>query len=222
MSLSGSVVPCWSCGAARPADAPLCPACGKVQPVAPIKAGESRVSDKFAMLGFSRSFDLDDAKLPEQFRALSRKLHPDRFVKATPQERRFALEQGIQRQLRIEQQRVHLRARQHYRAIVIRQPRRVAHGSRERGKQTHNGDAHDHGGNQNFEEGEAVAGACATDHGVISGTPVTGSMRIVLCAPRALLSSMAIRGAVPPGINTNRRGSTPINFTPAGMSSLRA
>jgi molecular chaperone HscB len=93
MSSSPAVVPCWSCAAPRGADAPLCPACGKVQPAAPIKAGESRVSDKFAMLGFSRSFDLDDAKLPEQFRALSRKLHPDRFVKATPQERRFALEQ---------------------------------------------------------------------------------------------------------------------------------
>ncbi len=93
MPSSPAAVPCWSCGVARLADAPLCPACGKVQPAAPIKPGESRVADKFAMLGFSRSFDLDEAKASESFRALSRKLHPDRFVKATPQERRFALEQ---------------------------------------------------------------------------------------------------------------------------------
>jgi len=86
-------VPCWSCGAERGADVPLCPACGKVQPATPHKAGETRVADKFAMLGVERNFDLDEAKLSEQFRALSRKLHPDRFVRATPQERRFALEQ---------------------------------------------------------------------------------------------------------------------------------
>ena len=92
-SVSGAVTNCWSCGAARAPDAPLCPACGKVQPVPPNKAGETRVADKFAMLGFPRAFDLDAEKLAEQFRALSRKLHPDRFARASPQERRFALEQ---------------------------------------------------------------------------------------------------------------------------------
>ena len=78
---------------ARPADASLCPACGKVQPAAPHKPGEARAPDKFAMLGLMRSFDLNDEALQTAFRALSRKLHPDRFARATPQERRFALEQ---------------------------------------------------------------------------------------------------------------------------------
>ncbi len=84
---------CWSCGAAHRVDAPLCEACGKVQPVPPHRPGEARTSDKFAMLALPRSFDLDDEALSTAFRALSRKLHPDRFARATPQERRFALEQ---------------------------------------------------------------------------------------------------------------------------------
>jgi molecular chaperone HscB len=51
------------------------------------------VTDKFAVLGFPRSYDLDGRALEESFRALSRKLHPDRFARATPRERRFSLEQ---------------------------------------------------------------------------------------------------------------------------------
>jgi molecular chaperone HscB len=83
------MIACWSCGAARPANAALCPACNKVQP--PPAAGAAR--DKFAFLGFEPGFDLDIPMLEERFRGLSRKLHPDRFARATPQERRFSLEQ---------------------------------------------------------------------------------------------------------------------------------
>jgi molecular chaperone HscB len=80
---------CWSCGVARaPADA-LCPACGKVQPPPPPQG----VLDKFAVLGLPRSYELDEGVLDEAFRGLSRKLHPDRFARATPRERRFSLEQ---------------------------------------------------------------------------------------------------------------------------------
>src|SRR2546423_4746762 len=80
---------CWSCGAARaPTDA-LCPACGKVQPPPPPQG----VLDKFAVVGLPRAYELDERALEETFRALSRKLHPDRFVRATPRERRFSLEQ---------------------------------------------------------------------------------------------------------------------------------
>jgi molecular chaperone HscB len=60
-----------------------------VQPVPP--AGSS--TDRFAYFGLPAALDLDQAKLEEQFRALSRKLHPDRFARATAQERRFSLEQ---------------------------------------------------------------------------------------------------------------------------------
>ena len=87
---------CWSCGAARaPSDA-LCGACGKVQPVPPVRAGERSLPvafDKFAVLGVPRGFDQDEAALEDRFRAVSRKLHPDRFARAAPQERRYALEQ---------------------------------------------------------------------------------------------------------------------------------
>ena len=44
------------------------------------------------MLGLAPSFD-EPAGLDERFRALSRKLHPDRFARASAQERRFSLEQ---------------------------------------------------------------------------------------------------------------------------------
>jgi molecular chaperone HscB len=79
---------CWSCGGAVAASDALCPACGKVQP--PPAAGSQ--PDRFATLGFEPSFD-EPARLDEKFRALSRKLHPDRFARATPQERRYSLEQ---------------------------------------------------------------------------------------------------------------------------------
>ena len=79
---------CWSCsGPTRTADA-ICPACGKVQP--PPKAGEQL--DKFAVLGLAPSFE-EPAGLDEKFRTLSRKLHPDRFARAAPVERRHSLEQ---------------------------------------------------------------------------------------------------------------------------------
>jgi molecular chaperone HscB len=80
---------CWSCGVARAPTEPLCPACGKVQPPPPPRG----VVDKFTILGLPRAYELDERALEETFRALSRKLHPDRFARATPRERRFSLEQ---------------------------------------------------------------------------------------------------------------------------------
>ena len=79
---------CWHCGGRiTPGDA-ICPSCGKVQPPPP--AGTS--IDRFALLGFPPGFD-EPPGLDEKFRALSRKLHPDRFARASAQERRFSLEQ---------------------------------------------------------------------------------------------------------------------------------
>jgi molecular chaperone HscB len=59
-----------------------------VQPPAP--AGTQ--PDRFAVLGVTPSFE-EPAGLDDRFRALSRKLHPDRFARASAQERRFSLEQ---------------------------------------------------------------------------------------------------------------------------------
>src|SRR2546427_3416963 len=80
---------CWSCGAARASTDALCPSCGKVQPP-PAPEG---VVDRFAVMGLPRSYELDERALEDTFRSLSRKLHPDRFARATPRERRFSLEQ---------------------------------------------------------------------------------------------------------------------------------
>jgi molecular chaperone HscB len=79
---------CWSCGTDHAAADPVCPSCRKVQPPPP--AGSQ--PDRFAVLGLTPSFD-EPAGLDDRFRALSRKLHPDRFARATPRERRYSLEQ---------------------------------------------------------------------------------------------------------------------------------
>ena len=83
-----SAAKCWSCGEDRALPDPLCAACGRVQPPAPGAA-----PDKFAVLGLARGYELDLAQVEERYRALSRKLHPDRFTRASPKERRFSLEQ---------------------------------------------------------------------------------------------------------------------------------
>ena len=79
---------CWSCGGEVAAGDPICPSCSKVQPAAPASAS----LDKFGLLGVAPSFD-EPAGLDEKFRSLSRKLHPDRFARASPRERRYSLEQ---------------------------------------------------------------------------------------------------------------------------------
>ena len=87
--MSLAAVQCWSCGQSRGTAEALCPHCGKVQP--PPVAGT--LVDKFAVLGLPRSFELDVLAVETNHRALSRKLHPDRFARATAQERRYSLEQ---------------------------------------------------------------------------------------------------------------------------------
>lgn len=64
----------------------FCGACGKVQPAAPV--------DYFTFFGFARKLDLDTAILEKEFYALSRRLHPDVFAQAQPQERAWSLEQS--------------------------------------------------------------------------------------------------------------------------------
>ncbi len=80
---------CWSCGNERSSADALCASCGKPQP--PPVAGSQ--IDNFAILGIPRSFDVDLAQIEERFRSLSKRLHPDRFARAGPKERRYSLEQ---------------------------------------------------------------------------------------------------------------------------------
>jgi molecular chaperone HscB len=79
---------CWSCAKEVAAADPFCAACGKVQPPPP----DGARPDRFAVLGVTPSFDEPEG-LDDRFRSLSRKLHPDRFARASAQERRYSLEQ---------------------------------------------------------------------------------------------------------------------------------
>lgn len=65
----------------------FCPACRKIQPV-------GRSEDPFSLLGLAREFAIDGALLDRRFRELSRHLHPDRFARAEPRERRISLERS--------------------------------------------------------------------------------------------------------------------------------
>jgi molecular chaperone HscB len=80
-------VTCWSCKADVAAGTLFCPACGKIQPV-------GRGEDHFSLLGVPREFAIDQAELDRRFRDLSRRLHPDRFARAEPRERRLSLERA--------------------------------------------------------------------------------------------------------------------------------
>ncbi len=53
------------------------------------------MSDPFATLGVPRRFTLAPSELEQRHRDLSRALHPDRYVTATPSERRVALERAV-------------------------------------------------------------------------------------------------------------------------------
>lgn len=64
----------------------FCGACGKVQPAVPV--------NYFTFFGFPPKLNLDTAALEKEFYALSRRLHPDVFAQAGPQERAWSLEQS--------------------------------------------------------------------------------------------------------------------------------
>jgi molecular chaperone HscB len=78
---------CWSCKADVAAGTIFCLACRKIQPV-------GRGEDHFSLLGLERDYALDAADLDRRFRDLSRQLHPDRFARAEPRERRLSLERA--------------------------------------------------------------------------------------------------------------------------------
>ncbi len=78
---------CWSCKADVAEGTVFCPACRKIQPV-------GRNEDFFSLLGLEREYALDLGALERRFRELSRHLHPDRFARAEPRERRLSLERS--------------------------------------------------------------------------------------------------------------------------------
>ena len=77
---------CWSCGASLPDGKAFCDECGKVQ-------APSEDADYFAAFGFPRKLNIDLPALERSFYRLSRKLHPDVYAQATPQEQQWSLDQ---------------------------------------------------------------------------------------------------------------------------------
>lgn len=75
---------CWACGKSLPLAAHFCPHCSKVQkPVA---------MDYFSFFGLPRKLNIDISALEKEFYRLSRRLHPDLFVRCTVQEQEWSLE----------------------------------------------------------------------------------------------------------------------------------
>jgi molecular chaperone HscB len=76
-------VACWSCSVAHNESTLFCPHCSKIQPAA--------TGDYFSIFSLVPKLDLDLGMLEHQFHKLSRKLHPDRFARATDQEKEWSL-----------------------------------------------------------------------------------------------------------------------------------
>ncbi len=78
---------CWSCQQ-EAGEGPFCTACAKIQPARP--------RDFFSLFGMPARYHLDENAVDKGYRDLSRKVHPDKFAKAPPRERRFSLEVSTQ------------------------------------------------------------------------------------------------------------------------------
>lgn len=74
---------CWACSAALGESPLLCVACAKVQPPAGL--------DYFQVFGLGRKLEIELSGLEREFHRLSRRLHPDRFARATAQEQQWSL-----------------------------------------------------------------------------------------------------------------------------------
>lgn len=77
---------CWSCQKLAGAEI-LCAGCGAIQPLPP-------GADHFAIFGLPRRFGIALPALEKRFRELSFQVHPDRFARKAPKERRIALERS--------------------------------------------------------------------------------------------------------------------------------
>jgi molecular chaperone HscB len=66
----------------------FCAECGHVQPAQP--------TDFFSFFGLPRKLNLDEAVLEREFYALSRKLHPDVYSRASAREQEWSLEKTSQ------------------------------------------------------------------------------------------------------------------------------
>src|SRR5260370_37349597 len=76
-------VACWSCSVAHNESTLFCPNCSKIQP--PIGG------NYYSVFSLEPRLNLDLAALEQEFHRLSRKLHPDRFARASESEKEWSL-----------------------------------------------------------------------------------------------------------------------------------
>lgn len=76
-------VACWACSVAHNESTLFCPHCSKIQP--------PTGGNYFSAFGLVPKLNLDLAELEHQFHKLSRKLHPDRFARASAAEKDWSL-----------------------------------------------------------------------------------------------------------------------------------
>lgn len=76
-------VECWSCAVAHNESTLFCPHCSKIQP--------PPGANYFSVFGLQPHLNIDLAALENGFHRLSRKLHPDRFARASENEKEWSL-----------------------------------------------------------------------------------------------------------------------------------
>src|SRR3954471_14000344 len=79
---------CWSCSGALAVSEHFCSTCGKVQPVRPMT--------HFEFFGLRKKLNLNEQQLEKEFYALSRKLHPDVYARASGNEQDWSLQKTSQ------------------------------------------------------------------------------------------------------------------------------
>src|SRR5437763_16958944 len=79
---------CWSCSQPLAVSEHFCSRCGKVQPTRP--------KTHFEFFGLRKKLNVDAGKLERDFYALSRKLHPDVYARASGNEQDWSLQKTSQ------------------------------------------------------------------------------------------------------------------------------
>src|SRR3954447_5228047 len=79
---------CWSCSQGLALSEHFCSRCGKVQP--------TRSMTHFEFFGLRKKLNIEEQQLQKDFYALSRKLHPDVYARATGNEQEWSLQKTSQ------------------------------------------------------------------------------------------------------------------------------
>jgi molecular chaperone HscB len=85
LNVLDSAVPveCWSCAHGNSTSTLFCPHCSKIQP--------PTGGTYFSLFGLKPQLNIDLPALETEFHRLSRQVHPDRFARATEQEKEWSL-----------------------------------------------------------------------------------------------------------------------------------